>query len=98
MNMLILVTYDVSTESAKGQKRLRKVAKICTRYGLRVQNSVFECNVDISKFKLLKEELLEIINQKEDSIRFYNLGNKYSNKIEHYGTKAVPDQEDVLII
>lgn len=95
--MLIVVTYDVNTEDEAGKKRLRKVAKVCVSYGLRVQNSVFECNVDESQYKLLKKEVIEKIDQEKDSVRFYNLGNRYSSKIEHYGSKNVKNQEGVLV-
>lgn len=95
--MLILVTYDVNTETNQGRKRLRHVAKICTGYGIRVQNSVFECNVDASQLKLLRKELLDEMDKTEDSIRLYNLGNNYHNKVEHYGTKETKDLEDILI-
>ena len=96
--MMVLVTYDVSMQDAGGAKRLRKVAKVCTNYGQRVQNSVFECNVDYSQSKLLKHELLGIIDEAQDSIRFYYLGNKYHNKIEHFGTKSTFDMEGVLML
>lgn len=84
--MLVLVTYDVNTEDASGKTRLRKVAKQCVNYGQRVQNSVFECILDPAQCKMLKAILLEIIDQKKDSLRFYYLGNHYesiltSNKI-----------------
>ena len=96
-HILVLVTYDVNTETKEGKKRLRHVAKICTGYGIRVQNSVFECNVDASQLKLLRSELLDEIDKDNDSIRFYNLGNNYHNKVEHYGTKVTNDLEDTLI-
>ena len=96
--MLALITYDVNTEDAKGRKRLRKVAKQCVNYGQRVQNSVFECILDPGQCKLLKAQLLDIIDVERDSLRFYYLGNNYSNKIEHYGTKEVFAQEGVLIL
>jgi len=96
--MLVLVTYDVSTQDPGGAKRLRKVAKVCTNYGQRVQNSVFECIVDYSQSKLLKDELLKLIDKAQDSIRFYYLGNKYHNKIEHFGTKTTFDMEGVLML
>lgn len=95
--MLILVTYDVNTQNAAGEKRLRRVAKVCTKYGIRVQNSVFECNVDASQLKLLRNEILHEIDDEKDSIRIYNLGNYYRGKIEHYGTKETKDQEGTLI-
>ncbi|MBD5497569.1 MAG: CRISPR-associated endonuclease Cas2 [Lachnospiraceae bacterium] len=95
--MLVVVTYDVSTETAAGRSRLRKVAKQCQNYGLRVQNSVFECKVDGAQFVAFKSSLLKLINEKEDSLRFYRLGNAYRNQIEYYGCKAVPDIDAPLI-
>ena len=95
--MLVVVTYDVSTETAAGRSRLRKVAKQCQNYGLRVQNSVFECKVDEAQFVAFKSSLLKLINEKEDSLRFYRLGNAYRNQIEHYGCKAVTDIDAPLI-
>lgn len=96
--ILLLITYDVSTETKKGKTRLRKVAKICMNYGQRVQNSVFECLVDASQFLMIKNELLNIIDLKEDSIRFYNLGNKCQSRIEHYGVKETYDPEGILML
>lgn len=83
--MLVLITYDVNTESAGGKKRLRKVAKQCENYGRRVQNSVFECIVDQAQSVMLKSILTEIIDESVDSLRFYYLGNKYQTKVEHVG-------------
>lgn len=96
--MLVLITYDVNTEDAKGRGRLRKVAKQCVNHGQRVQNSVFECILDAAQCKLLKAQLLNIIDLERDSLRFYYLGNKYENKIEHYGTKETFAQEGILIL
>lgn len=96
--MLVLITYDVSTKDAAGRKRLRKVAKECVNYGQRVQNSVFECILDASKLLKLKDKLLSIIDEEEDSIRFYNIGNKYQTKIEHFGVKESYEAEGVLIV
>ena len=96
--MLVLITYDVNTERAKGRARLRKVAKQCVNHGQRVQNSVFECILDPGQCKLLKAQLLEIVDLEKDSLRFYNLGNNYKSKIEHYGIKASINQEGVLIL
>ena len=96
--MLVLITYDVNTEDKSGRTRLRKVAKKCVDYGQRVQNSVFECMLDPAQCKFLKAELLEIIDMKKDSLRFYYLGKNYKNKIEHYGAKEPVDQEGVIII
>ena len=96
--MLVLITYDVSTSDAKGKARLRKVAKQCVNYGQRVQNSVFECVLDPGQCKMLKAQLLDIIDTEKDSLRFYYLGKQYQNKIEHYGTKHTFEQEGVLIL
>lgn len=96
--MLVLITYDVSTKDSAGKKRLRKVAKECVNYGQRVQNSVFECILDMSQFLILKNKLVSFIDEDKDSIRFYNIGNKYETKIEHYGVKESYEAEGVLII
>ena len=96
--MLVLITYDVNTETASGKKRLRKVAKECQNYGQRVQNSVFECIMDNAKTKVVKAKLLEIIDMDKDSLRFYYLGNVYKNKVEHYGIRTSIDLEGTLII
>ncbi|MFL2061120.1 CRISPR-associated endonuclease Cas2 [Marinilactibacillus psychrotolerans] len=95
--MLVLVTYDVSTESVGGTKRLRKVAKTCQNYGQRVQNSVFECIVDSTQFETLKIELEQIIDKEFDSLRYYRLGNNYQAKVEHIGAKETLKIEDPLI-
>jgi CRISPR-associated protein Cas2 len=96
--MLVIITYDVSTETAEGKKRLEKIAKKCLAYGQRVQNSVFECNIDWSHYVVLKNELISIINEKEDSLRFYNLGNSYKEKVIHVGIKPSIPVEDNLIL
>ncbi|WP_410515081.1 CRISPR-associated endonuclease Cas2 [Paenibacillus sp. BR2-3] len=96
--MLVLITYDVSTMSSAGQTRLRKVSKTCQNYGQRVQNSVFECIVDATQFAELKIKLLDIIDQNEDSLRFYQLGNNYKTKVEHVGMKESVDLEGPLIL
>ncbi len=96
--MFVIVTYDVSTETPKGRARLRRVAKKCQEYGQRVQNSVFECNVDYAQYKLLKADLCMIADPKEDSLRFYNLGNRFETKIESYGKDTVIHQTDILIV
>lgn len=95
--MLILITYDVSTISGAGKKRLRKVSKTCQNYGQRVQNSVFECVVDATQFTTLKIELSKIIDDDKDSLRFYQLGNNYKTKVEHIGVKESIDIEGPLI-
>jgi CRISPR-associated protein Cas2 len=95
--MLVLITYDVSTSSKGGTKRLRKVAKACQNYGQRVQNSVFECIVDATQYTLLKIELEKLIDPKKDSLRFYNLGNNHKTKVEHFGVKESLDLEEPLL-
>lgn len=96
--MLVLVTYDVNTVDTSGKRRLRQVAKKCVAYGQRVQNSVFECNVDASQFKRLQADLKELIDPQTDSLRFYTLGNNYQGKVEHFGTKQTYESEGVLMI
>ena len=96
--MLVLITYDVVTKTSVGQKRLRKVAKVCENYGMRVQNSVFECVVDATQFKELKLKLSEIIDQHEDSLRFYTLGNNYKSKVEHIGAKDTIKVDETIIL
>lgn len=96
--MLVVVTYDVNTEDSAGRARLRKVAKQCVNYGQRVQNSVFECSVDAGQYRLLKARLCELIDMQKDSLRFYNLGNKYRSKIESFGTDKGYDAEGILMI
>lgn len=98
IKMLVLITYDVNTEDAAGKKRLRKVAKECQNYGQRVQNSVFECIMDSAKAREVKEKILRLIDEDKDSLRFYYLGEKYKNKVEHYGTKDSFDLENSLLI
>ena len=96
--MLVLVTYDVNTETAAGRKRLRKVAKACVDYGQRVQNSVFECMLTESQFLLLKARLESIIDLNLDSIRFYFLGKNWSKRIEYLGKITSFDLSGELII
>ncbi len=96
--MLVLITYDVNTEDAGGKKRLRRVAKKCQDYGQRVQNSVFECLLDTGQYKMLRAELTDIIDVKKDSLRFYFLGEKYKNRIEHIGAKESYDPEGLLML
>lgn len=95
--MMTLVSYDVSTTDNKGKTRLRKVAKECQNYGQRVQNSVFEIDVDYGTFLKVKDKLLKIIDQQQDSLRIYYLGNNWKHRIEHYGTKETYDPEGTLI-
>ncbi len=95
--MLILITYDVNTETSAGRSRLRKVVKQCVNYGQRVQNSVFECQVDAVKYREIKAVLEKIVDKDTDSLRFYNLGDKYKNKVEHIGAKPSFDVAEPLI-
>lgn len=97
--MLVLITYDVCVVSDGGQRRLRRIAKTCLDYGMRVQNSVFECEVTPAQYILLKNELLDIFDPEQDSLRFYMLGKKGRNKVEHIGAKPIPDPiNDALIL
>ena len=96
--MLVLITYDVNTQDAAVVRRLNKIAKLCVKYGQRVQNSVFECLLENYNYRLLQHELLKIADLEKDSIRFYNLGKNYSTKIEHFGVKETYDPQENLII
>lgn len=96
--MLVLITYDVNTETPDGRRRLRKVAKQCVNYGQRVQNSVFECVMDAAKCREVKALLENIIDKERDSLRFYYLGNNYHGKVEHVGAKEGYDIEAPQII
>lgn len=95
--MLVLITYDVNTETTAGKKRLRKVAKQCVNYGRRVQNSVFECILDNAQCLTLKSILSDIIDEEVDSLRFYYMGNKYKTKVEHIGVDRGVSPDDILI-
>ncbi len=94
--MLVLVSYDVSIEE-NGQRRLRRVAKACKDYGQRVQYSVFECIVDPAQWAVLRQRLIDEIDPKTDSLRFYFLGSNWKRKIEHIGAKQSVDMEGLLI-
>lgn len=96
--MMVIVSYDVATVSSDGKKRLRKVAKECLNYGQRVQNSVFEVDVDYGTFLKLKDKLIKIIDEEEDSLRFYYLGNNWHRRVEHIGAKQTYDPEGVIIL
>lgn len=96
--MMVLVSYDVSTSDSAGQKRLRRVAKECQNHAQRVQNSVFEADLDWSAFMKMKDSLINIIDKEKDSLRFYYLGNHWKGKIEHIGAKKTYDPEGVIII
>lgn len=94
---MTLVSYDVSTANAAGRTRLRKVAKTLENYAQRVQNSVFEVNVDYATFLAVKDKLINLIDQKKDSLRFYYLGNDWKKKVEHIGAKAGYDSEGLIM-
>lgn len=95
--MLMLVTYDVSTVTRSGKKRLRRVARACLDYGQRVQNSVFECEVDPAQWTALRARLIAEIDPDQDSLRFYRLGAEGRRRVEHLGSKVVPDLEGPLV-
>jgi len=95
--MLVLVTYDVNTEDKNGRKRLRRVAKQCVNYGVRVQNSVFECVVDDTQLRILKKKLIDEIDDTKDSLRFYYLGNNHKTKVDHFGARPAISVEEELI-
>ena len=96
--MLVLITYDVKTDTAEGRRRLRKISKQCVNYGQRVQNSVFECLLDAGQCRSLQAKLVSIMDPEKDSLRFYYLGNNYEKKVEHFGCKNTYQPEDTLMI
>ena len=95
--MLVLVAYDVNTETPEGRTRLRRVAKLCENYGQRVQNSVFECLVDPARWVALRRQLMEEIDGEQDSLRFYFLGKNWKARVEHIGAKPGYDPQGPLI-
>jgi len=96
--MYVLVTYDVSTSTPAGERRLRRVAKTCLDFGQRVQNSVFECKVEPAQFVDLKRRLLDSIDPQTDSLRFYHLGNHWQQRVEHYGRNDDYNIEGTLLV
>ena len=96
--MMVLITYDVNTETANGRKRLRHVAKLCVNHGQRVQNSVFECLLEPAQWIEMRQKLIEIADSSKDSLRFYLLGKNWKRRIEHVGAKETYDPEGPLII
>jgi CRISPR-associated protein Cas2 len=96
--MMILVTYDVATADKAGQRRLRNVAKKCLDFGQRVQNSVFECSVNNEQYVHLKQQLISLIDPQQDSLRFYQLGNEWKQRVEHVGVKPSLDLDEPLIL
>ncbi len=95
--MLVLVTYDVRSESEGGKRRLRRVANACKDWGQRVQFSVFECDVDPAEWVALKARLIAEIDPTQDSLRFYSLGAKGKRRVEHVGAKPALDLDGPLI-
>lgn len=96
--MYLLITYDVSTVTPEGKRRLRHVAKACLDYGQRVQNSVFECKLDPAQFVTFKSRLLAIVDPETDSLRFYHLGRNWQQKVEHHGAKQGYNIDGPLIL
>ncbi|MCG3200103.1 MAG: CRISPR-associated endoribonuclease Cas2 [bacterium] len=96
--MMVLVTYDVSTETAEGRRRLARVAKACEARGQRVQKSVFECLIDPAMWVKLKSDLEGEIDPRTDSLRYYFLGNNWKRRVEHVGAKASYDPQGPLIV
>ena len=98
VNVLVLITYDVNTQTLAGRRRLRRIAKACLNYGQRVQFSVFECDIDPAQWAKLRARLLSEIEEGEDSLRFYMLGANWKRRIEHHGAKPATDFDGPLII
>lgn len=96
--MMVLITYDVDFTLSQGAKRLRKVAKVCEKYGVRVQNSVFEMLVDSVQLAQIKLAITEVMDTDMDSVRIYRLGNKWENKIETIGANKALSQDEALIL
>ena len=96
--VLVLVVYDVSTVDTEGQKRLRQVAKYCETHGIRVQDSVFECSVDNAQYAKMRHHLEKLIDGTSDSVRLYNLGNSWQNKIERLGVKEQFQSEGTWVL
>ena len=97
--MLVLISYDVSTVDKAGRTRLRRMAKACLNYGQRVQNSVFECDIDPAQWAALKDELTGLMDKDQDSLRFYYLGSNWQRRVEHFGTKPTKDMfADTLVV
>lgn len=97
--MLVLVAYDVKTTDKAGERRLRKIAKLCQDFGIRVQYSLFECSVDPARWEELKNMLLKTYKEDKDSLRFYFLGKNWDRRVEHHGAKkAFNIEKDALIL
>ena len=95
---MVLVSYDVSTTTPAGSKRLRRIAETCLDFGLRVQDSVFECNVDPAQWELLRDRLLSIYDSEMDSLRFYFLGSNWRRRVEHHGKSGLTDLAEPMIL
>lgn len=95
---MVVVSYDVSTTTKSGKKRLKKVADTCLNFGIRAQNSVFECIIDPAQWEVLKNELLTIYKEEEDSLRFYYLGSNYQRRIESFGKSKNLNIDETLIL
>ncbi len=96
--MMVLITYDVNTESDEGKRRLHKVARICQNYGQRVQKSVFECLIDSAQLRQLQIKLEQVINKETDSIRYYYLGKEWQHRVDHVGVSTRFDLEGLLLV
>ena len=96
--MMVLISYDVSTADPAGKKRLRDIAKKCKNHAQRVQNSVFEADLDYGKFLKLKNDLINLMDAEKDSLRLYYLGNNWKKSIEHVGAKSTYDPEGTIIL
>jgi CRISPR-associated protein Cas2 len=95
---MVLISYDVNTQSAEGRRRLRRVAKVCQNFGQRVQFSVFECLLDPARWAAMRQKLLDEISPEKDSLRFYFLGANWKRRVEHVGAKETYDPEGVLVL
>jgi CRISPR-associated protein Cas2 len=96
--MMVLVAYDVNTETLEGKRRLRHVAKACENLGQRVQNSVFECLLEPAQWARLRQRLIDLADLEKDSLRFYMLGSNWKRRVEHLGAKPVYDPEGPLLV
>lgn len=96
--MLVLITYDVSTSDTAGRRRLRRVARACQDHGLRVQYSVFECEIEPAQWAVLKARLVETIDPEVDSLRFYRLGARARDKVEHVGVRPAVELDEPFIL
>ncbi|GMV55425.1 MAG: hypothetical protein AMXMBFR6_12300 [Betaproteobacteria bacterium] len=96
--MLVVVTYDVSTETAAGRRRLRRVAKVCESTGQRVQKSVFECQVNEMQLEQLERALLAEIDEAQDNLRFYRITESASLRVKQFGMFRSVDFDGPLLV